>query len=61
MDATRIPQIINGWPQEPRDTGQLVVDAHGAPDEAIDTLSDEAIDTLSDVGIEREAAEGGQR
>lgn len=53
MDATRIPQIINGWPEEPRDTGQLVVDAHGTPDEVIDTLSD--------VGIERATTEGGQR
>jgi hypothetical protein len=34
LTATRAADIIAGWPDESREAAQLVLDAHGEPDEA---------------------------
>jgi hypothetical protein len=37
MAVAQRSQIINDWPNESREAAQLVIDAHGEPDEATDT------------------------
>jgi hypothetical protein len=38
MDAKKGSQIIQGWPEESREAAQLVIDKHGEPHEATETL-----------------------
>jgi hypothetical protein len=37
MAVAQRSQIITGWPDESREAAQLVIDAHGEPDEATDS------------------------
>lgn len=37
MTVEQRTQLMQGWPEESREAAQLVIDAHGEPDEATDT------------------------